>query len=52
MFCHAEEVPSYLRWMLPEEIFTELPDAYDLLVVDTSRADRPASRSPRPAALD
>jgi bifunctional oligoribonuclease and PAP phosphatase NrnA len=40
VFCHAEEVPSYLRWMLPEEIFTELPDGYDLLVVDTSRADR------------
>ena len=40
IFCHAEEVPGYLRWMLPEEIFTELPEGYDLLVVDTSRADR------------
>ena len=40
VFCHAEEVPSYLRWMLPEEIFRELPQGYDLLVVDTSRADR------------
>ena len=40
VFCHSEEVPSYLRWMLPEEIFTELPDVYDLLVVDSSRADR------------
>jgi bifunctional oligoribonuclease and PAP phosphatase NrnA len=40
VFCHAEEVPSYLRWMLPEEIFRELPQGHDLLVVDTSRADR------------
>ena len=40
VFCHAEEVPRYLRWLLPEEIFTELPEGYDLLVVDTSRADR------------
>ena len=40
VFCHAEEVPRYLRWLLPEEIFTELPEGYDLLVVDTSRPDR------------
>ena len=40
VFCHAEEVPGYLRWLLPEEIFRELPEGYDLLVVDTSRADR------------
>ncbi len=40
VFCHAEEVPGYLRWLLPEEIFTELPEGYDLLVVDTSRPDR------------
>jgi bifunctional oligoribonuclease and PAP phosphatase NrnA len=40
VFCHAEEVPSYLRWLLPEEIFRELPEGHDLLVVDTSRADR------------
>lgn len=40
VFCHAEEVPGYLRWLLPEDIFTELPEGYDLLVVDTSRADR------------
>jgi phosphoesterase RecJ-like protein len=40
VFCHAEEVPGYLRWLLPEEIFSELPEGYDLLVVDTSRADR------------
>jgi bifunctional oligoribonuclease and PAP phosphatase NrnA len=40
VFCHAEKVPDYLRWMLPEEVFTELPEGHDLLVVDTSRADR------------
>jgi phosphoesterase RecJ-like protein len=40
VFCHSEEVPSYLRWMLPEEIFRELPQGHDLLVVDTSRPDR------------
>jgi len=40
VFCHAEEVPVYLRWLLPEEIFCELPAGHDLLVVDTSRADR------------
>src|ERR687896_683380 len=40
IFCHAEEVPNYLRWLLPDEPFRELPEGYDLLVVDTSRADR------------
>jgi phosphoesterase RecJ-like protein len=40
VFCHAEKVPDYLRWMLPEEVFTELPEGHELLVVDTSRADR------------
>jgi bifunctional oligoribonuclease and PAP phosphatase NrnA len=40
IFCHAEEVPSYLRWLLPDEAFRELPEGHDLLVVDTSRADR------------
>ena len=40
VFCHAEEVPTYLRWLLPDEAFRELPDGHDLLVVDTSRADR------------
>ncbi|MCA1687094.1 MAG: DHH family phosphoesterase [Actinobacteria bacterium] len=40
IFCHAEEVPSYLRWLLPDEAFRELPPDHDLLVVDTSRADR------------
>lgn len=40
VFCHAEGAPGYLRWLLPDEPLTELPDGYDLLVVDTSRADR------------
>jgi phosphoesterase RecJ-like protein len=40
VFCHAEEVPNYLRWLLPEGSLRELPAGYDLLVVDTSRADR------------
>jgi phosphoesterase RecJ-like protein len=40
IFCHAEEVPNYLKWLLPDEAFRELPAGYDLLVVDTSRSDR------------
>jgi bifunctional oligoribonuclease and PAP phosphatase NrnA len=40
IFCHAEEVPNYLRWLLPDEAFRELPEGHDLLVVDTSRPDR------------
>jgi phosphoesterase RecJ-like protein len=40
VFCHAEEVPNYLRWLLPDGSLRELPAGYDLLVVDTSRADR------------
>lgn len=40
VFCHAEEVPSYLRWLLPDGALTEVPAGHDLLVVDTSRADR------------
>lgn len=39
VFCHAEEVPNYLRWLIPDAL-TELPPDHDLLVVDTSRADR------------
>jgi phosphoesterase RecJ-like protein len=39
-FCHAEEVQGYLAWLLPEEALTELPAGHDLLVADTSRADR------------
>src|SRR4051794_14139830 len=40
VFCHTEEVPNYLRWLLPDGSLRELPAGYDLLVVDTSRADR------------
>ncbi|MDQ4127492.1 MAG: DHH family phosphoesterase [Actinomycetota bacterium] len=48
LFCHAEEVPSYLQWLLPDGALRELPPGYELLVVDTSRADR--SGVPVPAA--
>ena len=40
VFCHAEPVPDYLRWLVPNEPFVECPPDHDLLVVDTSRADR------------
>jgi bifunctional oligoribonuclease and PAP phosphatase NrnA len=40
IFCHAEQVPNYLGWLVPDEAFRELPEGHDLLVVDTSRADR------------
>src|ERR671917_1784472 len=40
VFCHAEAVPEYLEWLLPDEALRELPPDHDLLVVDTSRADR------------
>jgi len=40
VFCHAEEVQDYLGWLLPDEARSELPSGYDLLVADTSRADR------------
>ena len=50
VFCHAEEVPGYLRWLLPEEIFRELPETHDLLVVDTSRADRASVPVPEAGA--
>ncbi|HEX2729031.1 MAG TPA: hypothetical protein VHM16_04700, partial [Rubrobacteraceae bacterium] len=40
VFCHSEEVPNYLQWLLPDGALRELPDGHDLLVVDTSRADR------------
>jgi phosphoesterase RecJ-like protein len=40
VFCHGEAVPSYLSWLLPDEALTNLPSGYDLLVADTSRADR------------
>ena len=40
VFCHAEPVPNYLRWLLPEKPLKKGPPDHDLLVVDTSRADR------------
>jgi phosphoesterase RecJ-like protein len=40
VFCHAEPVPNYLEWLLPNEPLAECPPDHDLLVVDTSRADR------------
>jgi phosphoesterase RecJ-like protein len=40
VFCHAEPVPEYLGWLLPDDALHEIPAGYDLLVVDTSRADR------------
>ena len=40
VFCHAEPVPEYLRWLLPDDALHEIPPGHDLLVVDTSRADR------------
>jgi phosphoesterase RecJ-like protein len=40
VFCHEEAVQNYLGWLLPDEALTELPAGYDLLVADTSRADR------------
>ena len=39
VFCHSEEVPNYLRWLVPDAR-REVPEGYDLLVVDTSRLDR------------
>ena len=48
VFCHAEEVPGYLAWLLPDGSLGELPEDHDLLVVDTSRADR--TGVPVPAA--
>jgi bifunctional oligoribonuclease and PAP phosphatase NrnA len=40
VFCHAEAVPAYLAWLLPDETLREMPPDHDLLVADTSRADR------------
>ncbi len=50
VFCHAEEIPGYLRWLLPEEVFRKLPPGHDLLVVDTSRADRAGVPVPKSGA--
>src|ERR687893_1916853 len=40
VFCHQEAVPTYLQWLMPGEALRELPADHDLLVLDTSRADR------------
>jgi bifunctional oligoribonuclease and PAP phosphatase NrnA len=40
VFCHAEGAPEYLGWLLPDEPLRGLPPDHDLLVADTSRADR------------
>lgn len=50
VFCHAEGVPGYLRWLLPDDPLTELPEGHDLLVVDTSRADRTGVPIPQAGA--
>jgi phosphoesterase RecJ-like protein len=50
IFCHAEEVPTYLKWLLPDEAFRELPPGHDLLVVDTSRSDRTGVSIPESGA--
>ena len=39
VFCHEEDVPNYLRWLMPD-VRKEKPEGHDLLVVDTSRPDR------------
>lgn len=49
VFCHREEIPNYLRWLLPEPPLRELPAGYPLLVVDTSREDRAAVAHDRTA---
>jgi bifunctional oligoribonuclease and PAP phosphatase NrnA len=40
VFCHQEAIPTYLEWLLPDEVLRALPADHDLLVLDTSRADR------------
>jgi phosphoesterase RecJ-like protein len=40
VFCHSEEVPNYLQWLLPSAPLKECPPDHALLVVDTSRPDR------------
>ncbi len=40
VFCHAEEVPNYLAWLVPNKPLFECPLGYNLLVTDTSRSDR------------
>ena len=52
VFCHAEEVPNYLRWLLPDTPLKECPLGHDLLVVDTSRADRIGAPGDHPVRLN
>src|SRR5215208_6313577 len=52
VFCHAEEVPNYLRWLLPDKPLKECPLGHDLLVVDTSRADRIGAPGDHPVRLN
>lgn len=47
VFCHQEEVPGYLQWLLPDTL-REIPEGYDLLVVDTSREDRAGATNGQP----
>lgn len=47
VFCHEEEVPGYLQWLVPESR-REVPDGYELLVVDTSREDRAGATNGEP----
>lgn len=49
VFCHGEEVPNYLQWLIPDAL-RGLPPGYDLLVVDTSRSDRAGVEIPESGA--
>src|SRR5919199_2577395 len=50
VFCHSEGVPEYLGWLLPDEVRRELPPDHDLLVADTSRAERTGVPMPEAGA--
>src|ERR671912_237798 len=50
VFCHSEEVQSYLGWLLPEEVLTEFPPPHALLAADPSRAARPGVPVPEGGA--
>ena len=47
VFCHAEEVPGYLKWLIPDSR-REVPEGHELLVVDTSREDRAGATNGSP----
>ncbi|CAN5884581.1 bifunctional oligoribonuclease/PAP phosphatase NrnA [soil metagenome] len=47
VFCHEEDVPGYLQWLIPERL-SEVPEGFELLVVDTSREDRAGATNGRP----